>query len=65
MTGSFTLICRTFGRNDLKDRWSLMAVVSQDRLHCITIVEPVLNDPTLVQLVLGLQCCFSRQILQY
>ncbi len=36
VTGSVTLKCGTFCQEYvvLQDRWSLMAVVSQDRLHC-------------------------------
>ncbi len=36
VTGSFTLKCRTFCQKLIvfQDRWFLMAVVSQDRLHC-------------------------------
>ena len=38
VTGSFTLKYRTFCQKVivLQDRWSLMAVVFQDRFHCIT-----------------------------
>ncbi len=37
VTGSFTLKCRTFCQElvVLQDRWSLMAVVSQNRFHCM------------------------------
>ncbi len=36
VTGSFTSKCATFSQNRvLQDRWSLMAVVSQDSFHCI------------------------------
>ena len=36
---SITLKCRTFCQEYLvfQDRWSLMAVVSQDRFHCVEI----------------------------
>ncbi len=37
VTGSYTLECRTFCQKlvVLQNKWSLMAVVSQDRFHCI------------------------------
>ena len=41
VTGSFTLKCVTFCQKlvVLQDRWSLMAVVSQDRFHCTLYME--------------------------
>ncbi len=41
VTGSNSLTCRTYCQKYavLHDRWSLMAVVSQDRFHCKTMPE--------------------------
>ncbi len=47
MTDSFTLKCRTFCQKlvVLQDRWSLIAVVSQDRFHCMF---NILHDESLI-----------------
>ena len=47
VTGWFTLKCKTFCPKlvVLQDRWSLMAVVSQDRFHCIHILTSTICRP--------------------
>ncbi len=43
MTDSVALKCGTFCQEYvvLQDRWSLMAVVSQDRFHCIMVASAI------------------------